>query len=405
MAEPFAEQVAEPDRLTVDGPVGPTPSETDPGAGRVSLADRFCDMRNRLIAQPWFQKWSAEFPLTRGIARRKARDLFRITAGFVQTQILVACVEFDLFEILAHEPRTLAQLAHRCGLAEADMARLLRGAVALDLLRQRSDGRYGLGQLGAAIIGNPGIPDMVRHNRAFYADLRDPVALLRGGAMSGAVAALWPYASRGVPADLSTAETATYSHVMATSQAMLAEDILDAYPFARHRKLLDVGGGTGAFLLDVARGLPTLHLTLFDLPSVADQARAALAKDPLGARIAVTGGDFLSGTLPQGADLVSLVRIILDHPDDDVSRLLSAIRAAIAPDGVLLIAEPVSGAAGAELMSDVYFPFYLKAMGGGNTRSLAQHAALLEHAGFTDIRALPTRRPLLTSLVTARPAK
>ncbi|MCC7280468.1 MAG: methyltransferase, partial [Chromatiaceae bacterium] len=49
-------------------------------------------MRNRLLASPAFQRWAVDFPLTRPIAQRRARALFDVTAGFVYSQILFACV-------------------------------------------------------------------------------------------------------------------------------------------------------------------------------------------------------------------------------------------------------------------------------------------------------------------------
>jgi len=51
-----------------------------------------------------------------------------------------------------------------------------------------------------------------------------------------------------------------------------------------------------------------------------------------------------------------------DHDDATVVRLLRAVRAALPPDGTALIAEPMSGQAGAGAMADAYFGFYLLAM-------------------------------------------
>ncbi len=67
--------------------------------------------RNKLIANPRFQRWAADFPLTRPIARRNVRDLFDLVAGFVYSQILSACVTLGLFETLAEGPATIAGLA------------------------------------------------------------------------------------------------------------------------------------------------------------------------------------------------------------------------------------------------------------------------------------------------------
>ena len=63
---------------------------------------------------------------------------------------------------------------------------------------------------------------------------------------------------------------------MSRTQPLIAEDILDAYPVRRHRCLLDVGGGDGAFLMAAADRASALRLLLFDLPPSPHKARGAL---------------------------------------------------------------------------------------------------------------------------------
>ena len=81
--------------------------------------------------------------------------------------------------------------------------------------------------------------------------------------------------------------------------------------------------------------------------------------------------------------------------------LLAAARAALAPGGTLIIAEPMAGTGGAERIGDAYFGFYLLAMGSGRARTPAHLAALLREAGFSAARAVATRRPFLTGIVKA----
>jgi demethylspheroidene O-methyltransferase len=183
----------------------------------------------------------------------------------------------------------------------------------------------------------------------------------------------------------------------------VADDVLDAYPLHRHRCLLDVGGGEGAFLTAVARRAPRLRLMLFDLPPVADRARQRLEEAGLAGRVAIHAGDFGVDRLPAGADLVSLVRVVHDHDDATVLRLLRAVREVLPPDGALLIAEPMSGQAGTEPMADAYFGFYLLAMGQGRPRTPEAVMQLVRSAGFRDVRLRSTARPLLASVVVARP--
>jgi demethylspheroidene O-methyltransferase len=143
---------------------------------------------------------------------------------------------------------------------------------------------------------------------------------------------------------------------------------------------------------------------LFDLPPVAERAQARLSAEGLAERARVTGGDFFTDPLPVGADIISLVRVVHDHDDAFVLTLLRAVRRALPDDGTLLLAEPMSGTAGAEPIGDAYFGFYLLAMGSGRPRTPGELESLLRSAGFGRIRQIATRMPLQTRLMVAHPA-
>lgn len=355
-----------------------------------------------LLANERFRHWAAGFPLTRPIARRRARALFDLCAGFVYSQVLLACVRLRAFEVLAEGPRTAAQLAPRFDLTVDACRRLLDAAVALRLVARRSDARYALGPLGASLVGNEALAAMIEHHALLYADLADPLALLRSGGRDSALQRYWAYAGSGEPAGLEGEAIARYSALMSASQPLVAGEILDAYPIAQHRRLLDVGGGEGTFLAAAGARAAGLQLMLFDLPAVAERARPRLAG--FGARVQLHGGSFLSDELPHGADLLTLIRVLHDHDDDAVLRILRACRRALAAGGTLLIAEPMSDTPGAETVGDAYFGFYLLAMGSGRPRTAARLVALLREAGFGAARLIPTRVPLQTRLLCVKTA-
>ncbi len=369
-----------------------------------SWSDRALELRNRLLASPRFQRWAARFPLTRRVARRRARSVFDLCAGFVYSQVLFACVRLELFDVLVQGPQTLPVLASRLSLSPEAAARLLDAAASLDLVERRSGGRYGLGPLGAVVRGNPAIAAMVEHHPLLYADLADPVSLLRGKTEHTELARYWSYARAAEPGALGAEDVAPYSTLMSASQPLVADLVLDAYAFDRHRCLLDVGGGDGTFLAAAAARAPHLQMVLFDLPAVAERARARFEAEGLSGRARAVGGDFFCDALPTGADVVSLVRVVHDHDDEPALALLRAVRRILPEDGVLLLAEPLAGTAGAEPIGDAYFGFYLWAMGAGRARTHRELADLLEEAGFGDVRLVATRMPLQAQLVVARPA-
>jgi demethylspheroidene O-methyltransferase len=106
--------------------------------------------------------------------------------------------------------------------------------------------------------------------------------------------------------------------------------------------------------------------------------------------------------LPQGADAISLVRVLYDHSDETVLALLASVRRSLAKGGRLIISEPMSGGGRPDPITDTYFAFYTLAMGTGRTRSAARIAELLGQAGFSGIRSIPGIRPYITSVVIAR---
>lgn len=355
----------------------------------------------RTIADPAFQRWAAVFPLTRFIARRKARALFDLCAGFVYSQVLSAVVRLHVLEHLADGPKSLAALSAATGLDVDAARRLFRAADALDLISDRGGEIYDLGDLGAAVLGNAGVAEMVTHHATLYADLRDPVALLKGDRGETELSKYWPYAVGEGLDGLDPAQVADYSRLMAASQPMIAEDVLDAYSVANHRLMMDVGGGAGGFAIAAASRAPDLKVRLVDLPQVAEIARANMSEAGLEGRGEAVGCDFHRDLLPEGADLVSLIRVCFDHGDETVLRLLNSVRRAVSPGGTVILAEPMAGSPKADPIGDGYFGFYLLAMGHGRCRRPEELISLLERAGFRRARRLPTRRPMLAGLIVA----
>ncbi len=364
----------------------------------MTLRTRWLALRNRLLADPAFQSWAAVFPLTRPRARGEAAALFDLVAGFVHSQILFAFVDLRLTERLRDGPVAEHELAAGCDLPPDAMRRLLRGAAALGLVEPIGDG-WALGPRGAALAGNDGAAAMIAHHRAFYADLADPVALLRRGGGGGELARYWAYARSTAPTVAAPAEVAAYSALMAASQPMVAAQVIAARPFAGVRRLLDIGGGEGAFVSAVAAAQPGLELALFDLPAVAARARSRLDGAGLH-RIATHGGSFFGGALPEGYDMMSLVRILHDHDDGPALSLLRAVHTALPPKGRLLIAEPMAGDR-PDRVGDAYFGFYLLAMGQGRARSPSEVGKLLESAGFARSRTLATPLPMIARAIVA----
>jgi demethylspheroidene O-methyltransferase len=357
-------------------------------------------LRNRLVASRGFQRFTSGFPLTRGIARADGARLFDLLAGFTHSQVLMAVVELELPAKMMDGPRSAAELAAAASVPPERMATLLDAGVALGLFTRSRRGAYGLSRLGAALEGVPGLKPMIRHHRVLYRDLADPAAFFRGETETE-LAGFWPYVFGAAAAeDPDTARI--YSGLMAESQVLVAEDTLRAVRFAGVEHLLDIGGGTGAFLEAVGRATAIPRLTLFDLPAVVPDATRRFAAAGLAERVRIVPGSFRDDPLPEGADTISLVRVLYDHADATVAELLARVFEALPPGGRLIVSEPMRGARRPERAGDVYFSLYCMAMRTGRARTPGEIAALARAAGFTEIASREPARPYVTRVLSAR---
>lgn len=365
---------------------------------RPTLGDRIRAWRNRTIADPAFRSRARKWPILRQITNRRANDLFALTAGFVNSQVLLACVELDLFTALKDAPRDTTALARQMALSNDAAERLLRAAEGLELVARTADGRWVLADHGAVLTASPGIVAMIRHHAMVYRDLADPVALLRDPPAETETSRFWSYVGGAVGAE----DGAAYSELMRLSQEMVITEVLDAVDLSRHGRLLDVGGGSGAFVTAVGARWPKLELALFDLPAVAETARARLAGSAIASRLAIHGGSFFEDPIPTDADCYSLIRVLYDHDDDAALRILTAIRSAMGPEDALIIGEPMAGdSAGAKQIA-AYFTFYLLAMRSGRCRTPDDLFDLLKAAGFSRMRKRATALPVVASVISAQ---
>ena len=180
------------------------------------------------------------------------------------------------------------------------------------------------------------------------------------------------------------AEAALFSQAMADKSATVVPAVVEAYDFSRFSSIVDVGGGTGHLLSAILEEVPETTGVLFELPHV-----IADASDAASERLRLVTGDFFADPLP-AADAYILMEVLHDWTDEDVARILAAVRRAATPDARLIVVEV--------LVPDTPGPDHSKlldiimlAVTGGRERTRDEYEKLLTEAGFKLERVVPTR--------------
>lgn len=254
--------------------------------------------------------------------------IMRLAFGYMATKHLVVASAIGLFESLAGGPATLDELATKCGVPQRTLGISIDAMASLGVV-ERDGEWYRNSAAAAAFLAGTSGPDlrpMLRYiDRISYGMWMNLEATVRAGEGGRQF--------DGFSAEQQQVFSAGVEQFTAASALALAEN----YDFSRHRRVLDIAGGTGSFLIPILRRYPALQATLFELPGACAVARQHLASEPEGARVSVREGDFFTDPLPDGHDVLIVANTVhllsVDHNLD----LLKAMRAGVEADARLLL--------------------------------------------------------------------
>ena len=199
--------------------------------------------------------------------------IMRIAMGFMAAKHLFIASDIGLFTGLAQGPATLDQIAATCGIPRRTAGISADAMVSLGLL-ERDGERYCNSEVAATFLAGRDGPDL-RPMLRFWNHISYPGWL----ALEDAVRAGAGQAKFG---QFSIEEQQIFSAGVEAFSMATAASLAANYDFSRHRRLLDIGGGTGSFLLAVLRRHAALRGTLFELPGACEVARQRLASEPEG---------------------------------------------------------------------------------------------------------------------------
>jgi len=178
-------------------------------------------------------------------------------------------------------------------------------------------------------------------------------------------------------------QTKRWMRITTTFTKYEAQVCLRRHDFGPYQHILDVGGNSGEFVLQICREYPTLSATVFDLPLVCDIGREHIHSEPEADRIAFIKGDALRDPLPRGFDLIALKSILHDWPEKEAGLLIANAAKSLDPGGTLLIFERGPFAMGNTPLPYSMIPFLLFF---NSFRSPITYEERLEDLNFLDIK-------------------
>lgn len=312
--------------------------------------------------------------------------------GFMDSQVLLTSAELGIFERL-ESPLAAEELAPVLGLPTESTRRLLSCLCALGLVRRDERGRY----LNSATASEQLIPGRPGYIGGMFRYVREKLYPLWNHLPEGLreEASQW---KRAFPAAAPTEEMyedpAQLRSFMAGMYEISYGPSLEFASQCRELQgvstIVDVGGGSGAFAIAIARHLPDACVMVLDLSAVQPLAEENFRRSGFG-NLRFIPGDFWIDPLPAGADAYVFGFILHDWDDEGGGILLGKAAEASHPGTRLVIGEFL-------LNDDLTGPLFVARQSlnmlmsaRGRERSSREYAEWMQSFGFRLESIYPTR--------------
>jgi hypothetical protein len=332
--------------------------------------------------------------------------MLRMISGFRVSRAIYIAAKLGLADLLKDGPKHTEELAEATRTHAPSLYRVMRALATMGIFAEDEPRRFALTPIAATLQSDvPGslrawaIMALGEEDYQAWGDLMHSVRTGESAFTHVFDMGVWQYRAQHPE------YAKIFDEAMANLVGVYNAAVLANYPFSTIKTLVDVGGGDGSLLVAILEANPKITGVLFELPDAAEKAKQRIAAVGLDRRCEFVAGNAFD-SVPQGADAYLLSRVIYSFDDKRAISILQSCRCAIIQhESKLLLLERVlpdrvecSVAAQGLVMSDLN----LMVIGGGRERTAAEHRALLEAAGFTLTKVVPTQSEV--SVIEAVPA-
>lgn len=317
-------------------------------------------------------------------------QVLQMILGKVTTLLLFVAARLGLADLLKDGPRSIEHLASAAGVHARSLYRVMRALASLGVFAETEPGHFALTPLAETLRSD--VPGSLRdlaiwngcefHNLA-WADILHGVQTGESNFRHRFGMTVFEHMDRHL------ADSAIFQNACTAISGREAAWVREAYDFSGFRTLVDVGGGNGKLLATLLQDHPSLKGVLFDLPSVVEGAHGLFRAEGLEGRYEIVGGDFFKAA-PQGGAAYLLKHIIHNWDDERCRKILGNCRDAMAPDGKVLVMDPVILPGNDPFLGKLFDIEMLVMTEGGVERTESEFEELFASAGLKLNRIVPT---------------
>jgi len=306
---------------------------------------------------------------------KNIRELMNVAAGYKQSSIILAANELGIFHCLGPVGTSAEGVARAIGATVRGTEILLDALVALGIL-QKGEGLYGHTPLSLELADETRFwGPRLRHSWQLYRRWGELDRIVREG----------PLPRAEVDEQERARRTAVFIGAMHAHGVARGRAIAGAIELEDVQRVIDIGGGSGAYSMALLERKPTLQVVIIDLETTLVETRKYLAGTPWEKAIELRCADIYADDFDPGSgfDLAIISHILHMEGPEQNRRLLSRIAGALRPGGRVLIQDFVLDEDRTAPEEAALFAVnMLVNTERGNAYTFAEFARWLEEAGF-----------------------
>jgi ribosomal protein L11 methylase PrmA len=306
-------------------------------------------------------------------------DIISDVRRFMKSRVILSAAELDFFSKLDGDLVSAKKLADILHLDERATTRILDCLVTIDLLEKESN-QYRTTETGSLLssLNRDSILPMIKHMNVIWTNWSRLTDVIKIGTN--------PHLKPVVDSE-SKVDRNAFIGAMHVAAKRISTKIADTYDLRSFKKLLDIGGGSGAYTIAFLKKNPKLNAVIFDLEGVVPIAKEKIAENNLQDRVNFVVGDFYIDDLPSGCDIALLSAIIHQNSPQQNVELYKKIYHALDPGGTLIIRDHIMDESRTDPPAGALFALnMLVNTQAGDTYTFREVKDTLESVGFSEIR-------------------
>ncbi len=325
--------------------------------------------------------------------------LQRLARSYTETAVFYAAIDLELFTHVSGGANSIASIAEATGMSELNAERLITVALAIGLLEYDDERR---------IVNAPDCEEFMVKGAKRYAG---PWMTFTRHEVPDWFDLTSKLLDQTPPRELGLYDNLTVERARKYHAATYSIGMGAGRRFCRHvdltgrRKMMDLGGGSGAYSINAVKTFEGLEAVVFDLPPVTVVTQEYLEQNEVTDRVDTLGGDFINDPLPTGCDVAVMASNLPIYNAANIQRVVSKAFDALEPGGEMhLVGETLHPDGVGPLDAALWGMAEIQYGSGGRSHTVTECIGYFENAGFVDVENHDFVPNTLTRTVGRKPA-